>query len=202
MIDDESRFLWDVEKLRNICGSAYESELLDASAILRRLLIDSGNPLLKKIENKIRMKALFTVQDQPGILDFRTLIETKTFGRSCTFFYDNPDTARLENIPTKSIRLDAFLSTAIIFTEGTLLNIRQIINYVANVGGGVHQGSPKTDDAKAIHVHAALLHVAGGPYPLQAIYDISKVTLRALTPVEEGVKAHIGVVNTNSEPPT
>lgn len=70
------------------------------------------------------------------------------------------------------------------YAAGVPLTVKHLINYVANVGGGVHLGKPSTrDNAPLIHETADTFQMNGVPYPLSIMRPVVRVTLEALFPL-------------------
>jgi hypothetical protein len=88
------------------------------------------------------------------------------------------------NVRTRELDLDGFLREPIHIIGNKTFTVKQLINYVANVGGGVHHGKPRRkDNAVEIHDAALTIWVDGNPFPLAALGPIATVVVKALRPL-------------------
>jgi hypothetical protein len=190
MISDEQRFVWDLDSLRDIAKSPAPKNLLDASVILWRLLTDSAGPLIHRISRKTGLKPRFRVFVNREKNEFQQLIDGFPVKDSLISMYLNPDPSIADKPNTKEVDLDEFLACPMTFFEGKILTVKEIINYVANVGGGVHQGQPtRRDNAQTIHRTANSLWINGKPYPLENLRNIMNITTAALVPHYDRLRA-------------
>ncbi len=157
--------------------------LLDASGFLRRVLTDSAGPSLHKVARGRDFKPRFRILDHD--YDGLPVKDGLVFRWVSPAITDGPPHLR-----DKEVGLDAFLSTRMSTVNGEDLTVKQLINYVANVGGGVHKGEPsKKDNARTIHGSADKFYLNGFPYPLASLVPIIKVVLEALMPLYHRVRA-------------
>jgi len=184
---NEQRFVWDVDALREIGKYPHPRNLLDASAILRRLLTDD-RCLLHKVAKGRDFKPRFAVAVRDKM---EPPEEVKKYGiTKLAFLWTNPSLDIRDGMPTRELGLDAFLAEPVHQIDQTMITVKQLINYVANVGGGVHQGAPKNrDNAPTIDASAKVLIIQGKPYPLASIEHIAKITVTALYPLYLRVRA-------------
>lgn len=192
MISDEQRFVWDIESLAEIAKYPHPKNLLDASVVLRRLLTDSAGPLIHRIAKRVDLKPRFRIFVGGTRSDFQAIIDGMPERARDTLvsLYMNPDPSIAEAANTREVGLDEFLASPITYFEGKMLTVKEIINYVANVGGGVHQGKPSNrDNAETIHRTANTVWMNGRPYPLENLRNLLNITLYALTPHYRRLKA-------------
>lgn len=190
MLSNEHIFILDIDALREIVKYPDTRNLLSASAILRRLLTDEGQPLLHKVARGRDFKPRFVVairdqSDEPPA-------PAKEYGlTNLKFRWTNPSLDVRQGVPTRDLGLDAFLSEPVHQIGPTQITIKELINYVANVGGGVHQGAPrKRDEAgKIIDASSNSVIINGHPYPLASMVHIAKITVDALDPLYQRVRA-------------
>ena len=187
MFSNEYIFVADIDDLQRILKYPDTRNLLGASAILRRLLTDK-QPLLHKVAKgrdfKPRFVVALRVEPEPPP-------PAKEAGfTSLKFEWTNPALDVRHGMPTKELGLDDFLREPVHQVGSTRITIKQLINYVANVGGGVHQGSPrKKDNAPTIDASAQSVIIGGNPYPLASMANIAKITRDALYPLYLRVRA-------------
>lgn len=190
MFSDEQLFLWDIDALQEISKYPHAKNLLSASVILRRLLTDSGQPLVHRICRKLNMKPTFKLFSKRKKEDFQKFVDTFPAKESLICVYLNPDPSITDTPSTNEVGLDEFLASPITAFEGKILTVKEIINYVANVGGGVHQGKPtKRDNAETIHRTANSIWMNGLPYPLENLRNIINITIAGLTPQRDRLRA-------------
>jgi hypothetical protein len=189
MISSERRFVYDIDSLRQIASNPTEQNLLNSTVFLRRILTDSAGPSLHKVAKGRDFIPRFRVVDLPKP------DAVPHGGQLHSFQIQNPDPSENPALPTKEIGLDDFLGLFLGRTEGVDYTVKQIINYVANVGGGVHHGEPKNkDNAKQIHHTAAevQIHFYHGeqhyPYPVWLTRSIINIVLEALRPLYERLR--------------
>lgn len=157
----EERFMRSLIELQERISNADRVNLLEASAILRRLFLDA-HPLVNRVNRKYRLK-----------LRYPTVVMTAAArSDSVTYNYINlaPLFAPRESIVELS--MDEFLSHTVIKGEKSY-SVRDVIDYCANTKGGVHFDDPKSDASRD------LLELDGSHFPvlidasLHAIADLS-----------------------------
>lgn len=181
MFSDEEIFVYDIVALKEIIANATTPNLLRASGILRRLLTDNG-PLIHKVAGKRDFKIKFKLKNK---LDFPDSLK-----ENLTHLWTSNDPSEFPGIAVREVSLDQFLASEMAMLQGSSITVKQIINYVANVGGGVHQGLPKDkDNAKIIHDNNGHILLEGKPYPLASLFYISRIVVEALSPLYEQLRA-------------
>lgn len=190
MFSDEQVFVWDVESLQAIAQNPNPRNLLAASAILRRLLMDMGEPLLNKVSRKVDIRPLFKVLSYQNDSGFRNFYDKMPVKASLTHFYINPDTSIYPSANTMQIDLGRFLALEVFNTSGTHIKIKDLIKYCSDVGGGVHQGKPRNkNNAQLIHDTSADLLMNGHPYPLECLRNIVNMSIEAMLPIFNRLRA-------------
>lgn len=183
MFSNEQRFVWDVDELIEIEKNPSEKNLVGASAILRRLFMDSSGPLIHKVTRKLDMKMSFAVAAHTNRLRKNPQSQNAPGREHLLAEYFNPD----PSIGISSevvVNFDEFLAMPIAYFDGKYLTVKDMISYVANVGGGVHQGLPRSQGNSAkIHATANSFVINNKPYPLENIRNIISITVKALMPV-------------------
>jgi hypothetical protein len=157
------------DKLRALCDSDNIDDSLEISAILRHVLSD-GNCLADDISRAFGLPCSIPVTDAymtDGIKVFRT------------------DYSPLNNAATAYNRGD-FLGLECIDLDGEVLRVSDLINLIANFGGGVHHvGSANKDGHQAFH----LLETDHANTCLEVLQNISRVTLGGLAELRKSVEA-------------
>ncbi|MDN3624858.1 hypothetical protein [Methylobacterium isbiliense] len=187
MYTNEQLFVWDLDKLRQISQNPHPRNLLDGSAILRRLLTDSSGPLLHKAAKGRDFKPIFRVIGSP---EGDRLLEDIFASGAVTFRYSNPDPDALKEGAGMQLGLDGFLARKIHFVDGKPITIKEVINFCANVAGGVHAGQPsRRDNAEVLYNNSSNVLVNGKPFPVESIRSIIDITIQALEPLYERLRA-------------
>lgn len=115
-------------------------DLLRVGGLLRQLLLD-GTPLVHAANRQARAgKIWFTITDvaptpelQPNHLRYLWAAEL--------------DPVLHPDLPSTRLSMDAFLARPVMHSDGQQITVRDAILQTANVAGGVHLGSPQTDQA-------------------------------------------------------
>lgn len=190
MFKDVQIFLWDVEQLKEIQRNPSPRNLLASSAILRRILMDDGVPLIHKVSRELDLKIRFTVFYDAGKNEFDQIIENIPVKRGLKHIYINPDTTISNNAKTKDVDLGEFLAVPMFLAQDKSLTVKEIIRYCANVGGGVHKGVPRDrDNAKIIHETANEVWFNNVPYPIEIMRNIVNICVEAFQPAYDRIKA-------------
>jgi hypothetical protein len=96
----------------------------------------------------------------------------------------DPATAVIAPAPVQMKR-DALLSQMVLVYRGQELTVRDLIDYVAHVAGGVHFKAPKSDQQAAAHALATQIAVGGYPAGTRTLLAVGRVVVRGLEPLEE-----------------
>jgi hypothetical protein len=183
MYSDEQVFVWDIDDLIEIAKNPTPPNIIAASATLRRLLTVSGQPLIHKVvkgrDFKLRFKVIDHHYGKPPISD------------GLVFHWSRPDPGfSAHTLKDKEIGLDEFLKLYVGCAGSSDLTVKQMINYVANVGGGVHKCVPKgnKDNAKIIHESSNDIIINGFPYPLAILLPVINIVLETLMPLYQRVR--------------
>jgi len=185
MYSDEEFFVWDMDSLRSILGNPTPRNLLDASGILRRLMVDGSNSILQKVAKKFDYKPRFQI----GV-DFNEMIEevNKITHGGMLQAWVNPRV--WSSAGGRQVSLDEFLACPVHWAQGTNITIKEIITYVANVAGGVHKGEPRRkDNAQTIHAIANSLIINGKPLPIESVQPIATIVVAALAPLYQRIRS-------------
>lgn len=178
----EALFVWDIERLRNAIENPEPSNLIQVSAVLRRLLCDQS-PLLHQANRNIKHKVSFRVCD-----DFKNHTNNLVQDGLVSFSYIYSIYPEPNSLNCKNVKLDDFLSLKVSMIEGKFVSVREIIKYVSDNAGGVHKDSNLNAIPRLIETNSAWV-LGEIPTPLRQLYAICKVTDEALTPLYEIIKA-------------
>lgn len=175
MFTDRQIFIWDYEALVDAERHPTDQKLLEASARLRRLLLDNtaGGTLAHKAAREAQQKLQFAIPMQSGFL--------APHRNRLTFGFQSVHGAS-EELPVK---LDQFLAYNMMQMGITDVSVREIILYASNVAGGVHKGTPTRgrDNSELLHETAGLMALGGQPYPLYSLRSIIQSTVEALSEI-------------------
>jgi len=153
-------------------------EVLIISALLRKLLIDE-HPLLNQVNSSYRIRVSFEILPPNDALvqsaDFYILADGL-----------DPETA---NRPAKSATLsrDQFLKAIVLARAGKRYTIRDLIKFEANIMGGVHAGSPRTEKEKALKEINSIYEIMDTRGSLVQLKAIARVVLKAVKPLRDRI---------------
>jgi hypothetical protein len=174
----EERLIRSLVELQQRIAKADRIHLLEASAILRRLLLDA-HPLVSRVNRKYRLR-----------LSYPTVVNTPASVPEAAASYGYLNLAPLVS-PKGSVvelSLDVFLSQPVVVGESSY-SVRDVIDFCANTKGGVHFDDPKSSTSKE------LLELDGVHLPelidasLHAIADLSWCIVQGLRPLVMKIEA-------------
>jgi hypothetical protein len=186
MFPPEQIFVFDYDALTQIQQNPSAPNLLSASAILRRLLLDSS-PVYHQANRSFGEKLVFEIAS--GGTDETVAALGGIPGLVSVTSNEGIDPSFLPHRPRKQVNLNGFLSTKIAFIEGVHHSVKDVIIYVANVGGGVHKGSPKATDQQGLESLSMQMHVGGVPAALRMLLGVISVALKAMEPLYRRIRA-------------
>jgi hypothetical protein len=123
MYPDEQIFVWDFDALQAIGANPTPKNLLAASAILRRMLMDDGEPLLNKVCRKLAVKVRFTVSANTTKQGFAG-VSDRLPQRGLTHLWINPDPCIGENPSTTDVELGEFLAVPFLIARKQTLTVK------------------------------------------------------------------------------
>jgi hypothetical protein len=188
LFSPEQLFIRDVDSLQEIVANPSASNLLNASAILRRLLMDAS-PLLHRanIENRLKIRFTITHHDAGELLD---MLKELSLTDSLVFVSAGhclePDTP--SKYPPKQVTLDQFLATPVEHVRGHTFSVGDLIRYVANHAGGVHKSVPDSDAMKVFESLATTTAILGQPAGLQTLLSICRIVLKGVEPLYDALR--------------
>lgn len=176
----EVLFLKTLQDLGSRAAETDEYEILGASALIRKLLID-GLPLVDQVNQQYRLKLTFEISESspsiPGVPE--PAVWSVQDGL-------DPETSR-PGKSRKTVNRDQLLSTVLAIVEGKSYSLRDIVLFEANVMGGVHAGSPKEEKEKVLQIINNGLAIGGYRTSLRQLQAISRVVLKGLEPLRVAV---------------
>jgi hypothetical protein len=180
--DNEELFLNILGELKERLKKGTAYDLIRASAILRQLMVDGSSSLHVAINRNYKEKVRFEVKKwepttaSKGKLQMQTVLPSN----SCE---------------TEKINLDDFLKRKCLYYNEHTYTVKNIIQIVANIKGGVHSGTPKFPAEQALeHPEFKMLQFAiDGSDPADLctgqIKAIGIVSLHAFEILENKVNA-------------
>jgi hypothetical protein len=174
--DAAAALLEDVSYIRRLLGEAAPpspEELRRLSAVLRRILIDSD--LSNVAAPRMGSVKLWTPDTKPFMkfsrrfpLFFFASGGAKLFGwtiSAATVIAEQPDDATVAQLSgvllerkTVELRLETFLTQPVLCLEGTWINRRDVVKYIAICAHGVHSKTPQEQE----HSYKALARIRRG----------------------------------------
>jgi hypothetical protein len=136
----EQNLLRSILELQQRVAATDTFNLLQAAAILRRLLLDAS-PVIHLANKGHRASLRFPVVDE-----HRT--RNVDLGPVFTFINFCPDFAATDEIGLLS--LDKLLATAVLRDNERNFSVREVIKVCANLKGGIHFDQPESQEEKAL----------------------------------------------------
>jgi hypothetical protein len=179
-MDADRLFLERCKQVKLRMQSNREIDLLDLSAHLRQLLLDSPR-LIDEVNRAHRIKLTFSVGDFALQPDAYTAFLSLEDGV-------DPDTRARPGAARKQVNLDGLLGHKILHIKGRAHSVRDVIVLAANMSGGVHR-TPKPDERfKLMVAYAHSVSQGGLPGALRQLQSIARVTLKGLAPLVDAVE--------------
>lgn len=180
LTEQERLFLRTLEDLERRIEDSDPYEILGASALIRKLLLDE-HPLVDQVNRDYKRKITFEVgkppELPPGIP--KPVFSTIQDGI-------DPDTMP-PSFPRAKLNREQFLKTVLSTVGGHEYTLRETVLFEANVMGGVHSGSPKEEKEKALQGTNSMIAVGGYRSSLRQLKAIGRVVLKALRELREDV---------------
>ena len=181
-MDANTLFLKTLADIESRLAATDPYEILLIAGLLRKLFLDD-HPLVDQVNRAHRIKLEFEVTapiNKPSDGDTSSMWSVQD-GL-------DPDTA----VPGKSrLRLsrDQFFQTVVAIAFGPTFTVKDVIQFEANVAGGVHAGAPKTEKEKALHTMGQHFGLGGYAPSLRQLLAIARVCLKALAPLRAAINA-------------
>jgi hypothetical protein len=177
----EKLFLNTLRELETKIVSQTDYDILNASNLIRRLFLADSPALIHQVNKNYKLPLRFEVAESPPL----------PAGIPPPAFYSvqdafDPSTAP-PNRTHKVIKLDEFLAFPLGTAAQKPYTVRDVILFNANVMGGSHAGTARTDLEKALAQIGNALRLGGREAPLRQLQPIGRVVLKALEPLKQEV---------------
>lgn len=174
-------FLGHYRKLGILVDSTDHYEILECAGKLRSLLLDGSKSAYDLANKEHREPLLFDVilpTSVPSELSDGLIAQVGVSAGS--MWPQSPHRVR-------DMSRDAFLAMTAGVVRGTPFSARELVLYLANVGGAIHAGVPKSE---ADHVIESLdsLHISALPTTLAIMRTTARVCLDAMAPLFERLR--------------
>ena len=181
MTETERLFLRTLEDIENRIESNDSYEVLGLSGLIRKLFFDD-NPLVDQVNRTYRRKIKFVITAFDPTF-FETMLSTETI-----FYFEDVDPEiPFPNQPIIEISRDQFFSTRVLIVESKTYSIREIILFEANVMGGIHAGTPKTEEEKTLASINGFCVGGNTRVPTRQLLGIGRIIIKALSPLREDI---------------
>lgn len=169
-----------ISDLENKISAKDPHEILGASALIRKLFLDDY-PLVDQVNREYKLKILFHVclptPDPPGLP--KPVVFSIQDGL-------DPDTSP-PGIIVSQLTRDQLFKVVVLIINGKEYIIKDVILFEANIMGGVHAGTPKSEKEKILKTLNDKLSIGGYATSLRQLQAIGRVILKALAPLTEEV---------------
>lgn len=161
-----------------------EHELLLASGRLRLLLLDAQRLLdqvnvARKFDIRYRIVRLSQSAYLQEVLKDRPMMWAAVDGLS-------PDSSAIV-APIESVPLEAFLHERVMIYMGEDVTVRDLIDHLANVAGGVHAGKAREPHNEKLNQMAEEIMLGGIDSPIRCLRSIVVVVVEALRPLRDAI---------------
>jgi len=166
---DLELFVESVEEVVGLLRKGDWYSLVRAAGIIRQWFFDSVS-LVDRVNKQFKHKFVFRVTTLPMFPGAAKPV----------FAWRNP--LPPPNYKTQELKRDDFFRFTCTFAVDTEITVQQVLMYCANVAGGVHRGTPKTEEEKLLAELDQIIRI-GGVQAAGAIGGILTVILVALDPL-------------------
>lgn len=186
-MDRDRLFVHTVDWLSGVArrNPPNEHELLLASGRLRMLLLDK-QPLLHQVNAPRKFDVRFRIVRTgrsaytKAVLDLKPMMWAVADGIAPAF-------ARPGSGPIESVGLEAFLHERVMIYRGEDVTIRDLIDHLANVAGGVHAGKARDPHNLALNQMSDEIMLGGLDSPIWCLRGVAAVVVDALTPLRDAI---------------
>jgi len=180
----EQLFVNTLVDLENRINSSDPYEILGASALLRKLFLDDF-PLVDQVNRKYKLKISFVI----GLnLDYQDDIPKPIF----TSIQDAFDPDSVSPVyPRKTVNRDQLFKAVLSTINGQEYSLKDIVLFEANVMGGVHAGTPKSEKENVLKLIGDTLSIGGYSSSLRQLKAVGKVVLKGLKDLRQAVEESI-----------
>lgn len=179
-MNTDELFIRTLKDLKAKIESNDPYEILMASALLRKLLID-GNPLMDQANKKFKLNINFIVNNRQSPLITKGL----AFWSIQDGFDPETSVPHLSNPLT--VGKDEMLKRVVLIINGATITVLDLIKFLSHVQGAVHSGNPKVTKEEILKEAEETLTVGGMPAGIRTICAIGRVVLKGLDPLNQKV---------------
>lgn len=175
-------------QLNRLSQSSNEIELLDLSALLRKLLADQ-KPLVHSVNcNKLKLNYVVTDRKPP----WENIPSIKPETVELWMLEEGLDPEAIKKtVPTLSLNHDKFLSHICIYYKGKPITVHNIIKYAANAAGGVHHDPIPKTEFETIAALAQRHSLNGLPVGIRQLRPLARIVYRGLQPLIDDVQLRL-----------
>ena len=182
-MDDDQLFLETLCDLEERIASKNEYKVLKSSGLLRLLLLDQRR-LVDAVNQSYGLNLRFRISKESSFE--KQMHQDDAVFWSLEDLLDGESSLAFE--PFDATR-DQFLSRKIMRLGPQSITVRDVIDHLANVEGGVHIGKANNDRRRAAEAIGRFYSRAGLPGVVNQVKLIGRITVRALNPLREAVLA-------------
>lgn len=164
-----------------------EHELLLAAGRLRLLLLD-GQRLLDQVNGVRRFDVRFRIVRHSKSAYLAVVLEDKPLMWAAVDGLA-PEFAIPGAGPVESVGIEAFLHERVMIYLGEDVTVRDLIDHLANVAGGVHAGKARTPRDQKLNEMGEQITLGGFDAPIRCLRGIAVVVVGALSPLRDAIAA-------------
>lgn len=184
LTQQERLYLKTLDDLNSRISSHDPYEILGASLLIRKLFLDD-HPLVDQVNREHKLKFVFNVclltPLPPGLAE--PAVYTIQDGL-------DPDTCR-PGKPTSQLGRDQFFRIVVLFRNGIKYTIKDTVLFEANIMGGVHAGTAKSEKEKILKILNEEFSIGGYSTSLRQLQAIGRIVIKALAPLTQRVKSKL-----------
>ncbi len=157
-------------------------KILMIAGLIRKLFLDDS-PLVDQVNRTYRLSLDFEIAGPVQSPDNDPHVTFWTIQDGL-----DPDTAPPFK-PHFVIKRDRFFRTVVTVVNGHSYTIKDIVLFEANVMGGIHAGSPKTEKESSLKRIDSSIAVGGYRSSLRQLKAVARVILKSLEPLRRAINA-------------
>lgn len=179
MTEVQSLFINTFKDIENRLSNPDPYEILLISGLIRKLFFDD-NPL-DQVNRTYRLKLQFKITVPQMDIDHDPYLTFWSVQDGL-----DPDTA----LPFKKhiiVTRDQFFHTTVTVINKQHFSVKDIILFEANVCGGIHAGSPKSEKEKALNRINETISIGGYLSTLRQLLAIARIIIKSLNPILQAI---------------
>lgn len=170
-MDINTLFLKTIEDLKVKIGSEDPYEILMATALLRKLLIDES-PLVDQVNKNFGLKIRYVVNNKSSPPNIDGLITWSTVDGF------DPETSHISE--PIILNKNQMLKRQIMIIDGTTITVLDLIKFLSHVQGSVHVRNPKNDKERVQKKFEETIKIGGMPGEIRSVKAIGRVVIKGL----------------------